>query len=353
MTEDPKAYTAKEGLMILIKGFLDTQQGSEPFGDYDATMKALRERHQESMAYVEEPLTGIANHLFEVSDQAHFVFQVLNWKIYYLAKGLGHAIETENPMTLAINARSLLEHIATCSSVGRRIQKLESDLDGQQSEKKILASLESMQSYLKRAYYGSSSGESDREVTVIHINDALRDLEKEISNARELYDSLSEFVHPNYGSNRLVSSGELASGHLKLSEELNRELLDRLRRICSYCFIYLKNNITGHFAGPLRLQAILELCFVRGVKLSTVFAKKQPKPTGDGKSKETAYFFPKARTAPEAMKLQNEFLKSEGLEVTGLKQSGGFKEDFIYDVYPTTIGNIWFKAPVGENLVHE
>ncbi|MEZ5326650.1 MAG: hypothetical protein R3F19_16505 [Verrucomicrobiales bacterium] len=342
-------YTAKEGLMILVRDFRDRQQKFEYLNDYDAAMQNARERNLEKSAGLQEPLKSIAQKIFDICDQTHFFFHVLHWKIDYLAEGLEHALKVENPMSLANNARSLVEHIATFSTVGQRIAKLESDLEGQQSENKIVEALNGAQAYLRRAYYGRSPKLcSDGDDAAIHVNDSLRDLKKDIPNIDEIYDFLCEFVHPNYGSNQLISSGDLASGQLKPSEEFNREILDKLRGACSLSFIYLRENIRNHLLAPARLQGTLDLCFVRGAKLNNVFGKKSPKPVGDGKSKETAYFFPKARTAMEAIKLTYEFFASEGFERTGMKRIGSVEESFIYDVHETNKGDIWVKIPMSK-----
>jgi len=46
----------------------------------------------------------------------------------------------------------------------------------------------------------------------------------------------------------------------------------------------------------------------------------------------------------EAMKLCYEVLKTGGFTVEG-KEIGGIEEGFIYDVYATNRGMVWFKVP--------
>lgn len=347
MPENTHAYTAKEALVIFINHFLTRQEQIESNKDYDSAMEVTRERFRERVAQLQDPLKSIASQLFEVSDQAHFVFKVLRWKIYYLAQGLQHAVESENPMSLANNTRSLLEHIATISTLGQGIQKLESILAGQQSEKKITDAINDTLAHIQKTYYGvSPKSSTQNQIAGIHVNDSLKDLKKEIENIDELYDFLCEFVHPNYGSNQLVSSGQLASGHLKPSEDYNRELLDQLRRICSYSFVYLEENLTGHFSAPARLQLFLELCFHPGAKLTTVFARRLPQPAGDGRTKESAYFFPKARNSMEAGKMTVQFFEVEGIELTGPKHIGGIENGFIFEKYSTNQGEVWVKMPM-------
>src|SRR4029077_16778312 len=117
------------------------------------------------------------------------------------------------------------------------------------------------------------------------------------------YDFLCEYVHPNYGSNVLVSSGKLASGRLNPPEDFHRDTLDRLRSYCSFCMEYLRDRGIAHGAVFARLQALLDLCFAPGANMGNAFSIRTPNPAGDGTSKETAFHFPKARTAPEAIQL--------------------------------------------------
>jgi hypothetical protein len=65
----------------------------------------------------------------------------------------------------------------------------------------------------------------------IHVNNMIDALTKHYASAKRDYDELCEFVHPNYGSNKLVSSGELGSGQIRShAAELAPEL-DKVRKI--------------------------------------------------------------------------------------------------------------------------
>ncbi len=339
-------YTAKEALLVLIGDFLKRQQAQAQFADYDNVMQQMRSRHAERSASLQPSLKKVADELFSTADNTFFIFHILTWKIYYLAEGIQKAVESANPVSLANNSRALLEHIATFSAVGQEIERLEADIVGQQSEDKILTIISKAQDHLKRTYYGArTKSEAVNSVSAIHINDSMKALRKEVPNASEIYDHLCEFVHPNYLSNRLVSSGKLASGQLNISEEANRELLGQLRRICSYCFLYLKDQTTGHLAGPVRIHLLVERAFSPAARINTIFTQLPPNASGDGKSVETAYFFPKARTPLEAMQMIADFLEQNKVIVTGSRRIGAVKEEYVYDVYPTSSGDVWFKIP--------
>lgn len=209
----------------------------------------------------------------------------------------------------------------------------------------IHQAMDRAETFLHRAYYGKSRKiASEEDEQAIHVNDYLKALKKEVSDIEDVYDFLCEYVHPNYGSNILVSTGRLASGRLNPPEEFHRETLDRLQRYCFLCMLFLRGRGIEHGAIFIKLQNLFELCFARGAKVNNVFSIKVPKPDGDGKSRETAFFFPKARTAYEAISLCYEFLAKEGYKVLG-RHNGGLGAGVIYDVYQTDKGTIWFKVP--------
>jgi hypothetical protein len=103
--------------------------------------------------------------------------------------------------------------------------------------------------------------------------------------------------------------------------------------------LFLRERGIEHGSIFIKLQNSFDLCLARGAKLNNVFAIKAPKPGGNGKSKETAYFFRKARTATEAIGLCYEFLAMEGHE-TQSRQNGGLGDGVVYDVYKTDKGII-------------
>jgi len=55
----------------------------------------------------------------------------------------------------------------------------------------------------------------------------------EITDIGEVYDFLCEYVHPNYGSNALVSTGVLGAGRLNPPADSHRETIDRLLQYCA------------------------------------------------------------------------------------------------------------------------
>jgi len=335
-------YNATDAATILLKDYRERQQDFHVFDDYNR----LRNNAQENIGILDEPLKTIAIRLYDITNNGFFLIQVCGWKIDYLAEALIHAIEAKNPLALANNTRALVEHLAALVMIIEKLEQLEKNLCGQGSEKTINDALVQAEKFVYRSFYGKSPKlTSDKNEQALHINDCLKILKKEVDNIEDVYDFLCEYVHPNYGSNLLVSTGQLGKGRLNPPEEFHRDILDRICRCCSHSMLFLKEHDIQFGSVFVRLQGLLELCFNQGAKVTSVFSFKTPKPEGDGKSRDTAFYFRNARTNMEAIKLCYEFLEKEGNEVRK-RDIGGIVNGFIYDIYTTNKGTVWFKVPM-------
>jgi len=345
MADNQPDYNAAEAATILLKDYRERRQPFHGLDDYDKAMTHMRNTASAKIEKLDEPLKTIATRLFSTTDKGFFLFQVCEWKLDYLAEALIHAIDAKNPLALAINTRALVEHLAALVAIAEELEQLESSLRGQGQEKDINDALRKAEKFIHRGFYGKSPKlTNDKNEQALHVNDCLKALKKEVVDIEEVYDFLCEYAHPNHGSNILVSTGQLGSGRLNPPEEFHRETLECLRRYCSLSMLFLRKRGIQHASVFIRLQDLLELCFRRGAKVTNVFSIKAPKPEGDGKSRDTAFFFLKARTDMEAIKLGYEFLEKEGYKVEK-RENGGVTDGFIYDVYTTDKGTIWFKVP--------
>jgi|GEM_PF-1173971 len=346
MTDNQTDYNATEAVAILLRDYRERRQAFHAFDDYDKAMSDMRQTASTKIDRLDEPLKTIASRLFSITDKGFFLFQVCEWKLDYLAEALIHAIQAKNPLALANNARSLVEHLAALVAIVEELEQLEINLRGQGQKKAINDALGKTEKFIHRGFYGKSPKlTNNKNEQALHVNDCLRALKKDFADIEEVYDFLCEYVHPNHGSNLLVSTGQLGGGRLNPPEEFHCETLDCLRRYCSRCMLFLRERGIEHGSVFIRLQDLLELCLRKGVKVENVFSIKAPKPQGDGKSRGTAFFFPKARTAMEAVKLSYEFLAREGYNVQE-RENGGVTDGFIYDAYTTDKGTVWFKVPM-------
>jgi hypothetical protein len=346
MNDSQKALDAPETAASLLREYRERRERFRIFDDFESAISKMSESVERGNETTAEPLKTLGNRLFRICVDAFFLIQVCEWKINYLAEALLHSIEVRNPISLASNTRGVVEHMAALTFVAETLEKLRVGLDGQGSESKINDALNKAETTLKRAYYGRSPKVSGKNEAAPHIeSDCLAALEKFVPEIREVYDFLCEYVHPNYGSNLLVSTGQLGKGRLNPPASYHQEIIDRICRYCSLALLTLKNKSVEFTSPIIRLNDMVERCLVKNAKITNAFAKKGAVPQGDGQSKETAFFFKNARTSVEAVELTYRYLQECGVRPTGDKEIGAVEEGFIYDVFPTTEGRLWFKTP--------
>lgn len=347
MNETPQVFRAPEAATLLLGEYCEHRENFHMFEDFEAAMAAMQTSVDRNLDRTKEPLKAVAQRLFKISRDAFFLTQVCEWKITYIAQALLHAIETRNHLSLANNTRALVEHVAALVFVLDSLGRLRNSLQGQGSEKKINEIIEKTESILQRAYYGASPKGKEKEKAAPHIeSECLASFQKHVSDIRDVYDFLCEYVHPNHGSNLLVSTGQLGYGRLNPPSEFHQQTIDRICRYCSLTMLFLRDQAVSISANLVNLKDLVDRCFSAGAKITSVFTMKAALPDGDGLSRETAYVFPKARTTLEAMELTNQFFQESGIEVIGDKKNAGVSDGFVYDVYPTIRGDVWFKIPM-------
>ena len=339
--QDPRA-----GTVSLLQEYGQRRKEFHAFDEYDTVMSRLRANTAGKIDTLADPLKSITARLFSLTDKGFFLLEVCEWKINAIVEALIQTINAENTLALANNTRALIEHLGAFVAVAKELDNLAQGLHGQNNEQAINRMLENTARFLHRAYYGKSPKVTkDKHQQALHVeSECLAALKDDIQDIDKVYDFLCEYVHPNYGSNALVSTGQLGAGRLNPPPEFHRETIERLLRYCALAMIFLKHQGIGYAGVILRLQGLLDLCFVPGATVGNVFAKKAAKPRGDGSSKETAYAFPNARTKQEAMQLCYEFLTQQGLRIEHV-QLGAVEECSIYDVFNTNKGAFWFKVP--------
>jgi len=346
MTENQTQYSASEAAILLLKEYRDKRDRFRVFDNFDHAMSAMQQSVELGLAGTAEPLKTIAQRLYKISVDGFFMVQVCEYKISYLSDALVQAIESQNPVSLANNARALIEHVAALIFVMEALEKLRASLVSQGSETKVNEALGKAELILQRSYYGKSPKASEKTETAPHIeSECLAALEKFVPDIREVYGYLCEFVHPNFGSNLLVSTGHLGKGRLNPLPDFHKETIDQICRYCSLTMLFLREQAIPIGSLFINLKDLVDRLLSKGAKINSVFAKRTALPEGDGMSQATAFFFPKARTALEAIQLTSSYLDESGIELTGRREVGAIIEGYVYDIYPTSIGRLWFKVP--------
>ena len=160
------------------------------------------------------------------------------------------------------------------------------------------------------------------------------------------YDRLCEFVHPNYGSNQLVSTGTLGSGSIGHGTTILAPELERAFDLIEQCAKLAQNDFNKEIAHHLgKLSSWIEIASEDGAKLSQVFSTRVAF-VGDGRAKSTALYFQKARTQTEAIEAFYAYLETEKL-VMHRRQLDAVEEGFLYELVYTDQGVLWVKYAMG------
>ncbi|GEM_PF-4964943 len=338
---------------------LEDLERNNPFGEvlsyfragdelakYARNFDDIRESYVSAQSHSGEGVSGIENMLKKVIFEQIFFNLLTAAKLKYIFGGASDCFKSENVIGLAAFSRSALEHIATYASTIKRLESTVKKLTGQNNLKQIEGYLKKLSEYYHVSYYGTGHGNDKRNKAPkpIHINDAIIDLDsyfgevgtstkqdekpsrshsflfqEAIATREEViekfgipidpfpktgviradYDFLCDFIHPNYGSNFLVTSGTLAEGLIDTPSEHVRNLNFLFVRKCLRYWIYYKELVLQDSYAGIRLDSWLRRSQKKGAKATRIFSKKAPKYDGDGKSIKTAYSFPFARDRAE------------------------------------------------------
>jgi hypothetical protein len=316
------------------------------FRDFDKHMSATRARlpnREDANQSVE-----IAWRLFELGRDHFFVFRVIALKLAEVGRGFLAAKTQRNPTVVLTLARSFMEHTASLSYQISELAKVESDLSKQPEGNPILAAMDRHHAVIKQIYYGRNP--RDTEYRSVHINEMRKELKKYYPSEEDDYGRLCEYVHPNYGSNKLVSSGELGTGILGAVDfdELRDEVAFAESVVERCASVALDITVIGS-KQLIELRSRSKIASEPGAKTSQIFSNKVAY-VGDGMTKETAIYFSNARTDLEAVKAFYEYLKANNLSLlhrrTVLVENG-----YLFEIALTDKRNIWVKYKAHNNMI--
>jgi hypothetical protein len=333
-----KAHAA---LKAAVASYLKTQTALDRLNNFDERMSISEARLYQGDASTQCQI--IARQLHEICRDYLFLQRVSEIKIKYVLIGLQQSIEDKNPIVEFALLRSLIEHLASFCFQVDVIEQLEGKSIGQASDKKISEIFTSCRRTIERLFYGTGfSAEATHKR--FHVNDFLRALERLVPDIERAYVYLCDFVHPNYGSNLLVSTGALGHGHLDPPSDTH---IEHLTLACAYALkalMEVERLARSGGSALIRLSNYIEIAMAPHQRVSAIFVHRPLICEGDGKNKERAIMFTKARTPSEAVDMIYRYLETNNIQTTGPKSIGGIEGGFIFDIFPTTRGPIWFKT---------
>jgi hypothetical protein len=327
---------AQSNLVRLI----DQQAFLSAFNDFDVHMQESRKRLPSRNAGTQSG--DIAWLLFDFARDHFFMLRVIGLKLSGIGKAFQSAREQENPIAHLTLARAFVEHTASLSFQVDALGRAYDDLMAQGDPAKIREIIAKHREIINRLYYGGSpKGDG---VKGFHVNDMIDVLSKDYEKVEYIYNELCEFVHPNHGSNALVSSGKLGEGMLSLPMNFyDSEITFACIAVeeCADLYFHYQISASKHL---ISLDSRIQIASQPNAKASQIFSEKSSH-DGDGKTKDTAIFFKKARTHFEAMESVYSYLAKNGISVR-MRQIVGIEDGYMFETYETTQDRLWFKFRV-------
>ncbi len=121
--------------------------------------------------------------------------------------------------------------------------------------------------------------------------------------------------------------------------KLARETIERCAALDWDLVIGITRNL-------LKIENWTKLANSKEAKLSQLFSIRASH-SGDGKSKETAIHFKKARTHNEAIQAFYKYLEQEGIALHR-RRLAGIEDGYLFDIALTDRGPLWVKYRMSE-----
>lgn len=219
--EVKQKYRTKE-TFDLIENFLEKQSQLSLIKKISFE-KELKEKTKDIFAK-ERELGIIAISFCRLKNQYLFLNRVIETKLVYLMQSMIFGLNNGNHLLLALSSRSLIEHVASLAYLIERTRKILEKTKGCTEYKSINENLKKLYTIYRKIFYGTRFFKNERLVEAMNVLTLIdKYLSSEIRDIRKYYDYLSDFAHPNFGSNVLVSSGALGGGIIDPSIEEKKE----------------------------------------------------------------------------------------------------------------------------------
>lgn len=300
--------------------------------DFDGLMKEADTRVRSANASVEA--VKVAKLLHDLARSHFHLLLVGQYKIKEIGRGALAAFSAHNETVLFNLARALIEHTAAFAYQVAALGTAVSEISRGSEVTTIKSALLRHRQTVHKLYYNERAR--------VHVNDMIEALTTHCELAKHDYHDLCEFVHPNYGSNKLVSSGELGAGQIRShAAELAPEL-DRVVETIERCALLADRDLNLMATRLLvKVGSWIEIACQDDIRLSQIFSVRGAT-SGDGKTKETAIFFKKARTHHEAIEAFYKYLEYKNIEMFD-RRTVAVEDGFLFEVVSTNKGTLWVK----------
>jgi len=329
-----------------LREFNEASSRLSTLDDFSKHTEERRKVFEGFGANVSSEYKDIAISFEDLLEKFFFVTLVNRRKIDGINSLIRFSIDSKNSIALAQGIRALLEHACVLAMISSEIEKLKKGLEGLNEFSKIKSLFNKSDSFIYRCYFGKSSKvESDKTKQAVHINDGLNLLKAKFSQIDKDYDYLCEFVHPNHGSNLLVSTSDIAQYITSIVSNFDREEIIRMIAIGNKTLESVEKDESFLYSMIGILGTTANRFTTKGTKLSNVFSVRKPEIRGNGKTKETALFVSNGRGAVEEIEFIYSYFEKQSYQIYG-RTVVDISENFIYDLYDTNKGKVWVKVSI-------
>lgn len=327
---------AKQALSIVVQRFEESEKNLEPLNDFGNCFANIE---ASSVGATDQQVAEYAVRLRGVAKNIVFMQRILGAKVRWISSGALTSLDTENLLVMAYCTRALFEHCAAYIWLNEKVEEFAKSLENKSNERLIESAFSRVEGLLHSVYYNK-----DGDKGFIHISAMLKSMARNVSQQKEIYGRLCDYLHPNYGSNLLVSSGDIGSGIINPNVLWRIDEVVFLTATAMNCIEEVTDTCERLHLKIFGFLGLVTLAGKPGVTLARWFSVRTAKHQGDGKSKETAIWFPSARTKVESMKMLGEFLSASGLEPIG-QSFAGIDDGWAYDNIETSGALLWFRSP--------
>lgn len=194
---------------------------------------------------------------------------IFHRKTQELSFGFLRSINSDQLLTASILCRAIHELAAFCVYVETNYHRKYSALKRQIESPKILKELKVVTDFLSSIYYGSDFHKTGHKK--IHIDTARSEYAKIRENESLVYSKLCDYVHPNYGSNKLYGTGNLTDLAFKDSSALRDEHFFWLALAFTSAIKAITETTYATTAQGLMFASILDRLLAPQVKIQNLF----------------------------------------------------------------------------------
>ena len=272
------------------------------------------------------------------------IFNIQRQKILTLTESLFLLVEKDDLLSASVISRGIHEVVASFAHIYLYLNKRLKILYNQKDTKKIQKEIDIITKFFNKVFYSSKSSDHG----FIHIDTARRDYQKYFPDndfEESNYNRLSQYVHPNYGSNKLFGAGSPSEFQYS---KINDHSLSHLLLVININTINLKNFDNILFSYSLKMIELLTFCrniLDTNIKIENIFSDQKiniSKYKGD--SFENAIELTKARSIFEQTSMISQVLNKMNL-TEKTHQIHKFNHHLIHES-KTEKGSIFFKLNI-------